>query len=804
MLKSQTDSATTSSIDRISMQENSKLRPHRSVHDAWQLDEGNKFVLHSSEITLPLSTVPSKRRGMIKSKSAWELDLSRSFSTAHTSSLPTNTNFEECSKKKRKKKKKSKLSRRTKSMEDLPMSSQVEGSHISKNSKSSKTRKKRIDTIKRMQDTVEMFDEFEQLLHVSQHGDFSISDISEVSGIPKMQRQDIPPSLEIAMKISRRNLFNDEDLDECDESKSFHDCNSSNSNVPMQQQEEPTSKPERRGSKIIINELFENSLNMDDLEPTNDALAPPKDEKTSDKICFKPTRLTRAGSDPEKTPLFFFETNRGASVDRKITLSVIFLRAYAVVLNEGAEEIERVESLVEGTARANLAYSTAMRSVIENSLGHKAAEFEVGDVSSRSYGSTVSTLSCKSFQDPLTSLFDSQSIIADQFSENANHALTSGLQELSNMKKETKDRSQYIEDMGDALMSKLESVEEDVKKSWQLYNAAAVAASSSPRTSRDESENSLNIPSDDLWLLEMRYHVAVAYQASLWRKVAAELSAIFLAGRQGEQERRGRLQALLLDFVSKQKRLMPTCSSTHPQILQELLERNGDKEVEIDIVNTLKSHVDRFQRWENDCLVDFSLSLEDQEKEAFASLETLECPLSSKLVTVCRFVDRKVRRPLGGIKWQKMMAVSTMDRFFHLFAVPEAVDKDDLQDAFLEFLPEAQLPSLAGEAKSVSKSADELLQITPTESFFLPDCKVLVEDEGCMSGLMKICKEQRETTPAISLTARNFFQKSAKQEVELRADYFHDRNEWRDFRDSVFCDDFADQQYENIAAVSVK
>jgi len=812
-MNSKNGSSTISLIDKANIPGKSNLSTgtrRRSVHSTWQMDEDNKSALLSSAIALPSSE--SRRRGVMKKcHSAWELDVSGSFSAAHTSALPTNTNFEEHNTKKRSsKKKRSALPRRTKSMQNLKkMSSQGKDSEKSINDESSKTRRKKKDTIKKMKDTVDMFDQFEQLLHVNDHGECSVSDISEKSEIPKNQQQDIPPTLEIAMKISRRNLMAeacDEDVDECDESTSFHDSGESKPIVP--QEEEPWVDLETRRSNNTM-EMSELSLQLDDAESGNDVLMTSgRNQEDNGKIRFKRTHSSSFGSDPEKTPLFFFEANRSASVDRKITLSVIFLRAYAVVLHEGAEEVERVESLVEGTARANLAYSSAMKSVLENTLGYQSPGIEGGDVSSRSYGSTVSTLSCKSFQDPLASLFDSQSMIADQFSDNANHALSSSLQELSKLRKEAKDRFQYIEDIGDALMSKLESIEEDVKKAWQLYNGAAVAASSTQRSTRDESDFSLNqskdLSNNDLWLLEMRYHVAVAYQESLWRKIAAELSKILLAGRQGEQERRGRLQALLLDFVSKQKRLMPACSSTHPQILQELLDRN-DQEVEIDITNTLKSHVDRFQRWESECLVDFSLGLLQQEKEAFASLETLECPLSSKLVTACAFVDRKVRGALGGTKWQTMMAVHTEDKFFHLFAVPQSVDKDtDLQSTFLELLPEAQLPSLAGEVKPNAKNADVSLRITPTESFFLSDCNVSIEHECRMSGILKINEEHQEANQALPRSARNFFQKSNKQEVEIRADYFHNRDEWRSFRDTVFCGDCAGRENEVQSKVLVQ
>lgn len=246
------------------------------------------------------------------------------------------------------------------------------------------------------------------------------------------------------------------------------------------------------------------------------------------------------------------------------------------------------------------------------------------------------------------------------------------------------------------------------------YDASAietVSRSSTINTPCNASAKQRSVVSEhcaDLWLEEMRYRVAVAFQALAWQKAMAQLSKIFGSVSKTERKHRSRLRELLLVFASQRRQQLSAYAAMQTQDLQELVDQQVDQ---------IHPQIEELIReTESRPFADNPCSFMRVEASDFSSLDS---PMTSKLLCESKILERKVKDGIGWKTcWNRTLAVHTVDSFVHLFDLsassPEVSEPDE---AFHELILISQMQKL-----DLDKGLFE--DLTPVESVFLPNCTV--------------------------------------------------------------------------------
>lgn len=222
--------------------------------------------------------------------------------------------------------------------------------------------------------------------------------------------------------------------------------------------------------------------------------------------------------------------------------------------------------------------------------------------------------------------------------------------------------------------------------------------------------------SNDIWLVEMRYRVLVAYQSSAWEK--AKPSELIESMMNMELKRRTRLHELLLAFVPRQRRLFSGVTSSQTQILDEITRPKTHEEIKLDIEATVEKHADSLQHSSSRGNLLSKLPIMASGENAFEmDIEPLLPPLSSNLVCSSTIMERK----RGWKGWKKALVVVTADSFLHLFDVPSSETTQSPEELFLELVPKHNFPT-SERLTPQGKPRNRFQNVSPRKSFFLPKC----------------------------------------------------------------------------------
>lgn len=238
----------------------------------------------------------------------------------------------------------------------------------------------------------------------------------------------------------------------------------------------------------------------------------------------------------------------------------------------------------------------------------------------------------------------------------------------------------------------------------------------------------------DVWVVELRYRMAVAFLSSVWDKCSSELSKLFLSMKDAECNRRNVIKDLMIKAVKRQESQWHELPSLASSVLKELEEwpTTERKVVEDDVQNSIRERAQYIQRDEamhktkshSDAESADSGLAEAQQHEEDGNFE-LSSPLVSDLMCRAKVIEK--RSPGMMSAWKLSLAVITLDSFLHLFELPptcklHAGSAPEL--AFQNLIPPVLVPSMEGlkEGVKVPTAKHWFDNLAPSETFALPNC----------------------------------------------------------------------------------
>jgi hypothetical protein len=283
----------------------------------------------------------------------------------------------------------------------------------------------------------------------------------------------------------------------------------------------------------------------------------------------------------------------------------------------------------------------------------------------------------------------------------------------------------------------------------------------------------------DVWLVEMHYRVAVAYQSFAWEKGSDELSKLFASMKETECMRRMHTREYLVAFVQRQERLFMSLPDIHTPVLKDLVGRDMDRStLEETVQSDIRKRAERLAREEartkKEENIPESLIGIDKEKGQF----TLPSPMQSELLNRAKVVERKASGMIT--TWKLSLAVITVDNFLHLFDIPSG--KMSLgsapEVAFQTLIPKIELPSLddlkgkKGNIPSTNYVKGWCDHLVPSETLALQNCTISQPKVGRDSSTFDIQESVANTG------ASKMFGKTTIKKVTLRTMSKSEAHSW--------------------------
>ena len=292
----------------------------------------------------------------------------------------------------------------------------------------------------------------------------------------------------------------------------------------------------------------------------------------------------------------------------------------------------------------------------------------------------------------------------------------------------------------------------------------------------------------DVWVVELRYRMAVAFLSSVWDKCSSELSKLFLSMKDAECNRRNVIKDLLIKAVKRQDRQWHELPSLASPLLKELDEwpTTERKAVEDDVQNSIRERAQYIQRDEamhkkktnpDAELADSGLAEVQNEEDGNFELSS---PLVSDLMCRAKVIEK--RSPGMMSAWKLSLAVITLDSFLHLFELPPTCKLHTgsaPELAFQNLIPPVLVPSMEGlkEGIRIPTAKHWFDNLAPSESFALQNCVVtLNKDEEKNPNNFDIVET------IFTSGASKMFTKTVNRKMQFRA---VTREDARDFVDSL-------------------
>lgn len=467
-----------------------------------------------------------------------------------------------------------------------------------------------------------------------------------------------------------------------------------------------------------------------------------------------------------------YESRRRSAYKGKMESSSLYWRSFRDLLSASIHETGRAERLVLGTARANAAYAESMQASYQDVLVddkggivldvkkqrklrevRSTQDYDAAPINENK--STRSVKFCsgeKRKSNILCNLINSQANIAEKFGENSKELASEIASEMTQMRKNLEAKVAMISEVGNTIITELETTEQEVSQGWETYYAVAVKTLKgqveglpqtpyapggvSPNIHRPsmEPEESESVEECiDVWLVEMHYRVAVAYQSFLWEKASAELSKLFSSMKETECQRRMDVREFLVAFIQRQERMYLGLPILQETVLKGLVSRDMDHAKLMEVVQgNIRKRAERLDkaRKKIEFPIPKSLTGADPRQGNF----TLQSPLQSELMENAHIVEHKAAGMMSS--WKLSLAVVTADMYLHLFEMPPNTQgKITLgstpEVAFQMLVPKVELPSV-NEPKNINKKVPSFTsfvkgwcdQLTPSESMVLPNCSI--------------------------------------------------------------------------------
>ena len=283
----------------------------------------------------------------------------------------------------------------------------------------------------------------------------------------------------------------------------------------------------------------------------------------------------------------------------------------------------------------------------------------------------------------------------------------------------------------------------------------------------------------DVWIVEMRYRVTVAYQTFIWEKGSNELTKLFASMKDAECARRMNTREYLVAFIQRQERLFLSLPDIHTPVLKDLVGRDMDRSTLEEVVqNDIRKRAERLAREE---------AKQKNKKPATQSLVGVDCkegnftlpsPMQSELMWRAKVVERKSTVMITS--WKLCLAIITVDNFLHLFDLPSGkVTLGSAPEvAFQMLVPKVELPSA-----DVTKSRKATL---PTTNFIRGWCDALTPSESlvlsnCTISQPKLARDATtfDIQEAVFNTgASKMFSKTAMKKITLRTMNKKETQDW--------------------------
>eukprot|EP00547_Thalassionema_nitzschioides_P014610 CAMPEP_0194232414 /NCGR_PEP_ID=MMETSP0158-20130606/788_1 /TAXON_ID=33649 /ORGANISM="Thalassionema nitzschioides, Strain L26-B" /LENGTH=587 /DNA_ID=CAMNT_0038965169 /DNA_START=107 /DNA_END=1867 /DNA_ORIENTATION=+ len=564
----------------------------------------------------------------------------------------------------------------------------------------------------------------------------------------------------------------------------------------------------------------EQPVTLPDEEKGDDKEDKPKDTKVS--IFDSYTTVDEKTRNLTHNKLKSYESRRRSAYKGKMESSSLYWRSLRDLLSASVHETSRAERLVLGTARANAVYADSIQASYEDVfvddkgglvLDPKkqlkllevrstqdydlapAIDSKTGLHQSKAKGSAE--MSEKRKSNMLSSLIDAQANIADKFCENSKELELEIASEMTAMRKELDVKVQTIREIGDTIISELEVTEEEVSRTWESYYEVAVktlkgandgglpyspGVGSPSKSSKEPDELEKIEDCLDVWLVEMHYRVAVAYQSFLWEKASSELSKLFGIMKETECQRRMDVREYLVAFIQRQERLYVSLPHLQEPVLKGLVARDMDHStLEEAVQSNIQKRAERLAREEAKTKKNIptpkSLKGVDPNEGNF----TLQSPMQSELLGSAKIVERK-----GGMmsSWKISLAIVTVDSFLHLFDLPlSKAGKITLgsapEAAFQMLVPSVEIPTTDAINQSNKKSMPVTNfikgwceNLTPSESMVLPHCSISQPKYGRETTSFEIQEEVSNTG------ASKMFGKTTIKKITVRTFNKKETQEW--------------------------
>jgi hypothetical protein len=233
----------------------------------------------------------------------------------------------------------------------------------------------------------------------------------------------------------------------------------------------------------------------------------------------------------------------------------------------------------------------------------------------------------------------------------------------------------------------------------------------------------------DVWILEMKYRMAVAYLSACWNKSSAEMTKVFTALKREECGRRFRTRELLSVFLEHQDELWLSLPAISAPLIKDLHGKPREPaDIETEVQNIIRDRA----------------AIKQKEKDTEGALEKpspgldnidpsegdfdLQSPLLSDILVKVDLLEVKYA-PYLMKQWRTVLAVVTANSFLHLFDLSSATH-ESAKEAFQALVPAIEIPT-EDTVKTLNmakhrKDWYKLLQ--PSDSFALANCGVTFKE----------------------------------------------------------------------------
>ena len=242
---------------------------------------------------------------------------------------------------------------------------------------------------------------------------------------------------------------------------------------------------------------------------------------------------------------------------------------------------------------------------------------------------------------------------------------------------------------------------------------------------------------EDVWILEMKYRMAVAYLSACWNKSTAEMTKVFTALKREESGRRFRTRELLAVFLEKQDELWLSLPAISAPLIKDLQGKPRDPaDIETEVQDIIRNRAATKQKDKD------TEGMADELGPGLADVDPsqgdfdLQSPLLSDILVKVDLLEVKYA-PYLMKQWKTVLAVATANSFLHLFDVLSSTANGSAKEAFQHLVPPVEVPTeetvkTQNTAKH-RKDWHKLLQ--PSDSFALANCAVAFKenDKGAYS-----------------------------------------------------------------------